>query len=70
MHYLTSMLLDFSLMLDVEVPQMNRNRAAEFLRGARLSGPQGKGPPISLHAVKLVDRRWLFLYISDITHLQ
>lgn len=34
MRYLTSMLLDFSVMLDVEIPQRNRNRGGKFFQGS------------------------------------
>lgn len=36
MYYLTSTLLDFSFMLDIEVAPMNRSEAGKFLRGSQL----------------------------------
>lgn len=36
MYYLTSMLLDFSFMLDIEIVQMLRNGAGKFFQGSQL----------------------------------
>lgn len=36
MYYLTSMLLDFSFMVDIEIVQKHRNGTGKFFQGSQL----------------------------------
>ena len=48
MYYLTSMLLDFSFMLDVGIAQMNGNRTGKLLQGSPLFWIPRSGAPVLL----------------------
>lgn len=70
MHYLTSMLLDFSLTLDVAAAQMNRNGQRSPCEEHGYRGPRGQGPAYFSPRSNAQEQKEVFLHMSDITHLQ